>query len=243
MSDTVAPHPVVAVRAALDAATRAAGRDPAAVTLVAVAKTFPPDAVRAAHAAGQRHFGENYVQEGCAKIDALGDLEEVVWHFIGPLQSNKSRMVAERFDWVHGIDRESIARRLSEQRPVGRAPLRVCLQVNVSGEESKSGIEPGDVGPLARAVAAMPHLELRGLMAIPAPSDDPAKQRAPFAALRLLRDELARDGIDLPDLSIGMSADYPAAVQEGATLVRIGSAIFGARQPRPAAPGSDEAAA
>ncbi len=231
------------MRAALDATARAAGRDPEEVTLVAVSKTFPAEAVRAAYAAGQRHFGENYVQEGCAKIDALADLEGAVWHFIGPLQSNKSRMVAERFDWMHSIDRESIARRLSEQRPPGRAPLKVCLQVNVSGEDSKSGIEPGDVLPLARAVAAMPNLDLRGLMAIPAPANDPAAQREPFATLRLVRDDLARHGIDLPDLSMGMSADYPAAVLEGATLVRIGSAIFGMRQPRTAATGTNEAAA
>ncbi|MBU3693850.1 MAG: YggS family pyridoxal phosphate-dependent enzyme [Rhodocyclaceae bacterium] len=232
-------HPVLAVRAALDAAARAAGRDPADVTLVAVSKTFPADTVRAAHAAGQRHFGENYVQEGCAKIDALSDLQGAVWHFIGPLQSNKSRMVAERFDWVHSIDRESIARRLADQRPAGKAPLRVCIQVNVSHEDSKSGVAPEEVLPLARAVAAMPALELRGLMAIPAPADDAAAQRAPFAALRRVRDGLAAAGIDLPDLSMGMSADYAAAVQEGATLVRIGSAIFGARPARGAG-ASDE---
>ncbi len=243
MSDTAAPHPVVAVRAALDAAARSAGRDPADITLVAVSKTFPAEAVCAAHAAGQRHFGENYVQEGCAKIDALGNLDGAVWHFIGPLQSNKSRMVAERFDWVHSVDRESIARRLSEQRPAGKLPLRVCIQVNVSGEASKSGIEPDEVLPLAQAVAALPRLELRGLMAIPAPADDAAKQRVPFAALRHLRDQLASQGIHLPDLSMGMSADYPAAVEEGATLVRIGSAIFGARQARLAATSGSEAPA
>jgi len=243
MSDTTSSHPVIAVRAALDAAARKAGRDPKDVTLVAVSKTFPAEAVRAAHAAGQRHFGENYVQEGCAKIDALRDLEDAVWHFIGPLQSNKSRMVAERFDWMHSIDRESIARRLSEQRPAGKTPLRVCIQVNVSGEDSKSGVEPADVPPLARAIAALPNLELRGLMAIPAPADEAAQQRAPFELLRRIRDDLAAQGIDLPDLSMGMSADYAAAVQEGATLVRIGSAIFGARRPRPTTTGGEEAAA
>ena len=245
-----AAHPVLAVRAALDAASRAAGREPAEVTLVAVSKTFPAAAVQAAYAAGQRHFGENYVQEGCAKIDLLRgvvppveppasgaspSLADAVWHFIGPLQSNKSRMVAERFDWVHSIDRESIARRLSEQRPADLPPLRVCIQVNVSGEASKSGVAPDAVLPLARALAAMPGLELRGLMAIPAPSEDPLAQRAPFAALARLRDALAADGIALPDLSMGMSADYVAAVQEGATLVRIGSAIFGARPARASA--------
>jgi len=230
------------MRAALDTVARSASRDPADITLVAVSKTFPVEAVRAAYASGQRHFGENYVQEGCAKIDALGDLEGAVWHFIGPLQSNKSRMVAERFDWVHGIDRESIALRLSEQRPAGRGPLKVCIQVNVSGEDSKSGVEPDSVLPLARAVAGMPNLELRGLMAIPAPADNLAAQRVPFAALRRIRDDLAAHGIDLPDLSMGMSADYPAAVEEGATLVRIGSAIFGARQPRAATADSEAAA-
>jgi pyridoxal phosphate enzyme (YggS family) len=151
--------------------------------------------------------------------------------------------VAERFDWVHSIDRESIARRLSEQRPAGKAPLRVCIQVNVSGEASKSGVEPDAVTVLAQAISGLPNLELRGLMAMPAPSDDPATQRAPFAALRRIRDDLAAHGIALPDLSMGMSADYPAAVEEGSTLVRIGSAIFGARQARPAEPGGNEAAA
>ena len=242
MPDTAAPHPVIAVRAALDTAARAAGRAPTDVTLVAVSKTFPAESVCAAYNAGQRHFGENYVQEGCAKIDALSHLDGAVWHFIGPLQSNKSRMVAERFDWMHSVDRESIARRLSEQRPAGKAPLRVCIQVNVSGEESKSGVEPADVLPLARAIAALPNLELRGLMAIPAPADDAVVQRAPFATLRRIRDDLAGHGIDLPDLSMGMSADYPAAVQEGATLVRIGSAIFGARQPRPTVTGGEVSA-
>jgi pyridoxal phosphate enzyme (YggS family) len=202
------------------------------VTLVAVSKTFPADAVRAAYAAGQRHFAENYVQEGCAKIEALHELEGAVWHFVGPLQSNKSRMVAEHFDWVHSIDRESIAQRLSAQRPADRPPLRVCIQVNVSGEDSKSGVPPDAVADLARAVAGLPRLELRGLMTIPAPADDPESQRLPFASLRRLREQLAAQGMRLPDLSMGMSADYAAAVREGATLVRIGSAIFGARPAR-----------
>ena len=233
MSSSAAPsHAVLAIRAALDAAARTAGRDPADVTLVAVSKTFPVDAVRAAHAAGQRHFGENYVQEGCAKIDSLRDLEGAVWHFIGPLQSNKSRMVAERFDWVHSIDRENIARRLSDQRPDGMPPLRVCIQVNVSGEDTKSGVAPDQVLPLAQAIATLPNLELRGLMAIPAPAEDTEAQRVPFAALRRIRESLSAEGIHLPDLSMGMSADYAAAVMEGATLVRIGSAIFGTRQAR-----------
>lgn len=218
-------------REAIAAAARTAGRDPASVRLIAVSKTFPADAVRAARAAGVSDFGENYVQEACAKIDGLRDLD-AVWHFIGPLQSNKTRMVAEHFDWVHGIERESIARRLSEQRPATLPPLKVCIQVNVSGEASKSGVGPDDVLPLAQAIAALPRLELRGLMAIPAPCDDPSRQREPFAALRHIRERLAAAGIDLPDLSMGMSADFAAAIAEGATLVRIGSAIFGSRPAR-----------
>lgn len=237
-SAATTPHPVGAVRHALDRAAHAAGRDPTSITLVAVSKTFPAEAVRAAYAAGQRHFGENYVQEGCAKIDALSDLDGIVWHFIGPLQSNKSRMVAEHFDWVHGIDREGIARRLSEQRPGDKPPLKVCIQVNVSGEDTKSGVAPEAVEGLARTLVGLPRLDLRGLMAIPAPAQDVIAQRAPFAALRGIRDRLAAAGIALPDLSMGMSADYAAAVEEGATLVRIGSAIFGTRPPHPSTGGA-----
>lgn len=211
-------------------AARAAGRDPAAVTLLAVSKTFPADAVRAAHAAGQRAFGENYVQESIDKIDALADLRAALeWHFIGPLQSNKTRPVAERFDWVHSIDRLKIAQRLAEQRHAHLPPLNVCVQVNISGEASKSGVAPADVAEVAHAVAALPSLRLRGLMAIPEPAGDADAQRAPHRALRALFDALRADGLPLDTLSMGMSADLEAAVLEGATIVRVGTAIFGAR--------------
>jgi pyridoxal phosphate enzyme (YggS family) len=209
---------------------RSAGRDPHTVELLAVSKTFPADAVRAAHAAGQRAFGENYVQESVAKIDALADLRpELEWHFIGPLQSNKTRPVAERFDWVHSVDRLKIAQRLSEQRPAQLPPLNVCLQVNVSGEASKSGVAPDEAAEVARAIAALPRLVLRGLMSIPEPETDLAAQRAPHRKLRELFERLRAEGLALDTLSMGMSADLEAAVLEGATIVRIGTAIFGAR--------------
>ncbi|MET3621228.1 YggS family pyridoxal phosphate-dependent enzyme [Burkholderia ambifaria] len=211
-------------------AAHAAGRDPATVSLLAVSKTFPADDVRAAHAAGQRAFGENYVQESIDKIDALADLRTgLEWHFIGPLQSNKTRPVAERFDWVHSVDRLKIAQRLAEQRPAHLPPLNVCVQVNISGEASKSGVAPGDVAEVARAVAALPTLRLRGLMAIPEPDGDTDAQRAPHRALRALFDTLRADGLPLDTLSMGMSADLEAAVLEGATIVRVGTALFGAR--------------
>jgi hypothetical protein len=195
-----------------------------------VSKTQPAAAVRAAHAAGQRAFGENYVQEGLAKIEALADLRpELEWHLIGPLQSNKTRVVAEAFDWVHSIDRLKIAQRLSEQRPAWAAPLQVCLQVNVSGEDSKSGVAPAGLPALAQAVAALPRLRLRGLMAIPEPAGDEAAQRLPHHALRELLEALHQQGLALDTLSMGMSADLEAAVLEGATLVRVGTAIFGER--------------
>ncbi len=224
------------ISASLQAVTRrirlaagAAGRDPAEVKLLAVSKTWPAAFVREAAVAGQRAFGENYVQEGVEKIGALRDLG-LEWHFIGPLQGNKTRPVAEHFDWVHSIDRLKIAARLSEQRGDGQPPLNVCIQVNVSGEESKSGVEPAGAADLARAVAALPRLRLRGLMAIPEPTDDVSVQRARFARLRLLRDELAATaGLTLDTLSMGMSHDLEAAIAEGATLVRVGTAIFGAR--------------
>ncbi|AGH85097.1 hypothetical protein A3768_0917 [Ralstonia solanacearum] len=213
-----------------------ASRDPASVTLLAVSKTFDADAVRAAHAAGQRLFGENYVQEGTAKTSALTDLrngpEAIAWHFIGPLQSNKTRAVAEHFDWVHSIDRLKIAERLSAQRPATLPPLQVCLEINISRQASKHGVPPDldEVLPLARAVAALPRLRLRGLMAVPEPADDPAARRAPFAALRDLADRLCAAGLPVDTLSMGMSADLEDAIAEGATIVRVGSAIFGARQ-------------
>jgi len=219
-----------AVKNDIAAAAQQAGREPSAVTLLAVSKTVPPERVREAFEAGQHAFGENYVQEGLDKIAALGDLRgHIQWHFIGPLQSNKTRPVAEQFDWVHAIDRLKIAERLSAQRPAGMAPLQVCIQVNISREDTKSGVPPEDVLALAQAIAALPNLRLRGLMAIPAPAGDPVAQRQPFAALRGLLDQLRQSGLQVDTLSMGMSADMNAAIAEGATLVRIGTAIFGAR--------------
>jgi pyridoxal phosphate enzyme (YggS family) len=220
------------VRRRIAAACTSAGRPVQSVTLLVVTKTFPASSVRDAFAAGERRFGENYVQEGVEKIAALADLRESIeWHLIGPLQSNKTRVVAEQFDWVHTVDRLKIAQRLSEQRPAGLAPLQVCLQVNISGELSKSGLAVRDVAAVAHEVAALPRLRLRGLMAIPEPAPTFQAQRAPHRALRELMAALVRDGLALDTLSIGMSADLEAAVAEGATLVRIGSAIFGARPP------------
>jgi hypothetical protein len=221
-----------AVKSRIERAAAAAGRDPRDIVLVAVSKTFPPAAVRAAHAAGQRDFGENHAQEALAKVDALADLA-LVWHFIGPLQSNKTRPVAERFAWVHSVDRLKIAERLSAQRPAALPPLQVCIQVNVSGEATKSGVSPEEAPALARAVAALPRLRLRGLMAIPEPTDDPALQRRRFESLRALKERLVAAGLPLDTLSMGMSDDLEAAVAAGATMVRVGTAIFG---PRPRAP-------
>ena len=220
------------VRSRIAAACAAAGRAPDDVTLLAVSKTFPAEAVRAAHAAGLRAFGENYVQEAVAKIDALHGLQPAPeWHFIGPLQSNKTRLVAERFDWVHSLDRVKLAERLSAQRPPERAPLQVCLQVNVSGEATKSGFAPAAVLEAANLVTRLPNLTLRGLMAIPAPAGDDAAQRAPHRALRELLGALNDRGFTLDTLSMGMSDDLEAAIAEGATCVRVGSALFGARPP------------
>lgn len=217
-----------AVRARIAAAARRAGRDPADVKLLAVSKTWPAEAVREAAAAGQRAFGENYVQEGVDKVEALRALG-LEWHFIGPLQSNKTRPVANAFDWVHGIDRLKIAERLSAQRDVHLPPLDVCIQVNVSGEDSKSGVAPDEAGALAHAVAALPRLRLRGLMCIPEPSADEAVLRARFAVLRGLHDELRAAGLALDTLSMGMSHDLEPAIAEGASIVRVGTAIFGER--------------
>ena len=198
------------------------------IALLAVSKTFSANAVRAAHHAGQHAFGESYVQEALDKIEALRDLP-LVWHFIGPIQSNKTRAIAENFAWVHSVDRLKIAERLSAQRPQNLPPLNVCIQVNVSGEDSKSGVAPGEVGELAQAVARLPHLRLRGLMAIPAPAEGLEEQRKPFAQLRELMRQLNAQGLKLDSLSMGMSHDLEAAVLEGATIVRVGSAIFGGR--------------
>ena len=211
-------------------ACAAAGRPVDSVTLLAVSKTFGADAVREAFAAGQREFGENYVQEALDKIAGLADLRgQIEWHLIGPLQSNKTRPVAAAFDWVHSVDRLKIAQRLSEQRPAELPPLQLCLQVNISGEASKSGLLPAELLAVARAVAVLPRVRLRGLMAIPEPAGDAAAQRAPHRALHELLASLNGAGLGLDTLSMGMSADLEAAVAEGATIVRIGTAIFGGR--------------
>ena len=211
-------------------ACAAAQRPVQSVTLLAVSKTFGAGAVRNACAAGQRAFGENYVQEALAKIAALADLRPAIeWHLIGPLQSNKTREVAACFDWVHSIDRLKVAERLSAQRPSGLPPLQVCLQVNVGGQASKSGVAPAALPALAHAVAALPNLRLRGLMSIPEPAADFKAQRAPHRVLRELFDVLRAEGLPLDSLSMGMSADLEAAIAEGATIVRIGTAVFGAR--------------
>ena len=217
-----------AVRARIAIAARAAGRAPGGIVLVAVSKTFAAAQVRAAHAAGQREFGESYVQEGVEKIALLTALP-LIWHFIGPIQSNKTRSIAEQFAWVHSVAREKIALRLAEARTRAQGPLNVCLQVNVSGEASKSGVAPQALRPLAEAVRALPRLKLRGLMAIPEPSDDSALQRRRFAGVRLLFEQLNEAGFGLDTLSMGMSQDLEAAIVEGATMVRVGTAIFGER--------------
>lgn len=218
-----------AVRARIERAARGAGRDPDSVALLAVSKTHPAGAVEEAFAAGQPAFGENYVQEALDKMAALGRLQ-IDWHMIGPLQSNKTRRVAERFGWVHTLDRGKIARRLSQQRPAGLLPLNVLIQVNVSGESSKSGVSPVDAIALAQVVARLPGLRLRGLMAIPEPGGEMVLQRARFGAVHQLFQTLRAGGLPLDTLSMGMSDDLEAAIAEGATLVRVGSAIFGQRQ-------------
>jgi len=218
-----------AVRRRIDAACRACGRDPATVGLIAVSKSCPPARLREAARAGQRVFGESYVQETLPKQAALADLR-LEWHFVGPLQSNKTRAVAESFAWVHSVDRPKVAERLSAQRPAALPPLDVCVQVNVSGEESKSGCAPADAPALCRAVAALPRLRLRGLMAIPEPTPESALARRRFALLRELRDAMNAAGMALDTLSMGMSDDMEAAIMEGATFVRVGTAIFGERQ-------------
>jgi len=223
-------HNLDAVHQRIALAAQVAGRDPRSIALLAVSKTFPAEDVRAAHAAGQRAFGENYVQEALTKVEALSDLRaSIEWHFIGPLQSNKTRPVAETFDWVHSVDRLKIAHRLSEQRPDTLPPLNVCLQVNISGEASKSGVTADEAVSVAREIASLPKLRLRGLMAIPEPADTLDEQRKPHARLHELMHTLRSDGLELDTLSIGMSADLEAAILEGATIVRIGTAIFGAR--------------
>lgn len=213
-------------QAALDA-----GRDPEAIALLAVSKAQPASALRRAYAAGQRRFGENYLQEALDKMSALADLP-LEWHFIGPIQSNKTRPIAEHFSWAHGVERLKIAERLNESRPPHLPPLQVCLQINVSGEAGKSGIAPEEAEALAPAVAALPRIRLRGLMAIPAPTQDIAQQRAAFRRVSAVLETLKRQGLPLDTLSMGMSEDFPAAIAEGATLVRVGAAIFGPRPRR-----------
>ena len=224
------PQNLQAITATIVAAAQESGRPPDAVQLLAVSKTFGPQAVLEAVEAGQRAFGENYLQEALDKIAALrAQPAPLAWHFIGPIQSNKTRPIAEHFDWVHTVEREKVAQRLSEQRPAGLAPLQICLQVNISGEASKSGVAPDEVAALAHKVAALPNLTLRGLMAIPEPAVEFEQQRAAFARLRVLYEQLRADGLALDTLSMGMSADLRAAIFEGATIVRVGSAIFGSR--------------
>lgn len=218
-------------RRRLAQALRDADRPAENARLLAVSKTKPAALIREAYACGQREFGENYLQEALDKQVELADLEAIVWHFIGPLQSNKTRDVAEHFDWVHSIDRTKLARRLSQQRPSSLGPLNVCLQVNISGEQSKAGVAPQELDALADEVVALPNLRLRGLMAIPAPSSDRVAQRQPLARLRRLQEALHQrlPQAPLDTLSMGMSDDLEAAILEGATLVRLGTAIFGTR--------------
>jgi PLP dependent protein len=216
------------VHAHVRAACQAAGRPEVSVRLLAVSKTWGPDAVRQAHAAGQTAFGENYIQEAVDKITALRDLP-LEWHCIGPIQSNKTRLVAEHFDWVHSIDRLKIAQRLSEQRPAHLPPLQVCIQVNVDGGATKSGVSPAELPALAQAVAALPRLQLRGLMTIPEPAETDAQMRVVHRQAKDLFDNLCQQGLPLDTLSMGMSADLEAAIAEGSTMVRVGTAIFGRR--------------
>ena len=216
---------IARVEARIRAAALAVQRDVTSIHLLAVSKTKPAGALREAHAAGIRDFGENYLQEARAKQLELADLP-LCWHFIGPIQSNKTRDIAEHFAWVHSVDRLKIAQRLSEQRPANLPPLNICIQVNVSGEASKSGCTPADLPALAAAISALPRLKLRGLMAIPEPTEDRAEQDAAFAAVRTLQESL---NMGLDTLSMGMSHDLESAIAQGATWVRIGTALFGAR--------------
>jgi len=213
------------VSSRIHAATLAANRAENSVQLLAVSKTKPAQALREAYAAGLRDFGENYLQEALGKQLELADLP-LIWHFIGPIQSNKTRAIAEHFDWVHSVDRLKIAQRLSEQRPADLPPLNICIQVNVSGEASKSGCAPADLPALANAISELPRLKLRGLMAIPEPTEDRAAQDAAFAAVQSLQASL---NLPLDTLSMGMSHDLESAIAQGATWVRIGTALFGAR--------------
>ena len=216
------------VKQRIEQAEIACAREPGSVQLLAVSKTRPAEDVRQAHAAGQRAFGENYLQDALPKIVELADLK-LEWHFIGAIQSNKTRDIAEHFDWVHTVARDKIAQRLNDQRPQGAVPLNICLQVNISREESKAGISPDEVLPLARTISGLPKLRLRGLMAIPAATDNVETQRAAFHALHECQQQLIAEGFELDTLSMGMSDDLEASIAEGSTMVRIGTAIFGRR--------------
>jgi len=216
------------VRNRIEAATQAAKRNVDSVTLLAVSKAQPANSIRVVAEAGVRDIGESYLQEALGKIEELKDLP-LTWHFIGRVQANKTRVIASHFDWVHGVDRLKIAERLSEQRPFHAPPLNVCLQVNIGGELSKGGVNPSELPPLVAAVGALPRLKLRGLMCIPPDEEDPARQRMWFAAMRRALEELNAAGAGLDTLSMGMSGDFEAAILEGATLVRIGTALFGER--------------
>ncbi len=222
---------LLTVRRRVEAAEQRFGRPPGSVTLLAVSKTRPAVDIEKVASAGQRAFGESYAQEALGKIAALTHLP-LEWHFIGPVQTNKTRIIAEHFHWVHSIDRSRVARRLSEQRPDDLPPLQVCLQINVSGETSKAGVAPDQADALASVIAGLPRLQLRGLMTIPAPAAEFAAQRAPFQRVWALREHMRAGGLTLDTLSMGMSADLEAAIAEGATIVRVGTAIFGPRKPR-----------
>lgn len=228
MSPQNLPEAVRRVRARIAEAAAQAGRDVGSITLLAASKSQPAERIRAAFAEGVRHFGESYLQEALPKIEALRDLP-ITWHFIGQIQANKTRPIATHFDWVHGVDRLRIAQRLSDQRPYHAPPLQVCLQVNLGGEASKAGVAPEELPALAEAVARLPRIRLRGLMCLPPAEQDPARQRHWFAELRRLQESLNARGAGLDTLSMGMSGDLEAAVLEGATIVRIGTALFGPR--------------
>jgi PLP dependent protein len=228
---TTQQNPLQGVMSRIAKAATAAGRDPRDILLLAVSKTFPAERIRTTYADGQSHFGENYAQEAIEKMDVLTDLA-ITWHFIGPMQSNKTRLIAERFAWVHSVERTRIAERLSAQRPSNLPPLQVCIQVNTSGEASKSGCAPSEVISLAREIAKLPNLQLRGLMTVPEPTTDLGLQRSRFESLAKLRRESVASGIPMDTLSMGMSMDLEQAIAAGATIVRVGTALFGERAAR-----------
>lgn len=221
--------PLAKVTARIQQAAQTVGRDPDTVRLIAVSKTHPATAILLAYDCGQRDFGENYVQEAVEKQASLTEAPDIIWHFIGPIQSNKTRLIAENFTWTHSIDREKIAQRLNDQRPADLAPLQICLQVNIDDETTKSGVSLADLPALAKAVSQLPRLQLRGLMAIPAATNNPKQQHKAFAKLREAMQNLNAQGHALDTLSMGMSGDLETAIAEGATMVRVGTDIFGAR--------------